>query len=74
MVAVRSSDTSVNFYQTIRHHIPGDSTPHSQSFENLSSHTTQAMTLLLLHLKTGDFASTKKYFDRADWCSRNAVY
>jgi hypothetical protein len=35
--AVRSSETSLNFYRTTRNHIPEDNTPHSHRVENLSS-------------------------------------
>jgi hypothetical protein len=33
--SIRSSETSVNVYQTRRHHIPDDSALHKKMFENL---------------------------------------
>jgi membrane-bound lytic murein transglycosylase MltF len=38
MEAVRSSETSVNFYQTTRRNIPEDSHLHTRRRENLKSH------------------------------------
>jgi hypothetical protein len=38
-VVVRSSKMSVNFYQTTRHHIPGDSILRSRGYENAKSNS-----------------------------------
>jgi hypothetical protein len=38
MVAVSTSETSVNVYQTIQHNIPEDSHFHTRRLENLKSH------------------------------------
>jgi hypothetical protein len=38
MEAVRTSETSVNFYETTRGNIPEDSNRHTRRHENLKSH------------------------------------
>jgi hypothetical protein len=38
MEAVSTSETLVNFYQTIRHNVPEDSHLHIRRHENLKSH------------------------------------
>jgi hypothetical protein len=38
MESARSSESSINFYQTTRFNIPEDSTPYNHRRENLKSH------------------------------------
>jgi hypothetical protein len=51
MDAVRSSETSVTFYQTTRRHNPEDSTFHSNHSENLKSNITTNISGQTMHHK-----------------------
>jgi hypothetical protein len=49
MEAVSISETSVNFYQTIRRNIPEDSCLHTRRRENLRSQDKKCLRKLMLH-------------------------
>jgi hypothetical protein len=55
MQTVRSSETSLKFYRTVRRYIPEDNTPHSQSCQNLEYSVVSLCRAVSDWLKTNQF-------------------